>query len=175
MTEQSAANSPQQGLGMDWDGVVNQIFDMIGTDTAIVDTYGLILASRIKIFAKGKLISPLVWDLIQKRIKLAKELGVNKASTLVIETDQGNIVASFGENIYLLAIVPSNVDLSQFMPSLQRFLSTLNRTTDKSLGITLEKLDLDKEFGELLKEKNKGEREDDFPIFKSLIRHLSGK
>ena len=175
MAEQNTANVTQQGLGMDWDGIVNQIFDMIGTDTAIVDTYGLILASRIKIFAKGKLLSPLVWDLIQKRIKLAKELGVNKASTLVIETDQGNIVASFGENIYLLAVVPSNVDLAQFMPSLQRFLSTLNRTTDKSLGIMLQKLDLDTEYAELLKEKNKEEKEDNFPIFKSLIKHLSGK
>jgi hypothetical protein len=100
---------------------------------------------------------------------------VNKASTLVIETDQGNIVASFGENIYLLAVVPSNVDLAQFMPSLQRFLSTLNRTTDKSLGIMLQKLDLDTEYAELLKEKNKEEKEDNFPIFKSLIKHLSGK
>ena len=148
---------------MDWDGVVNQIFDIIGTDTAILDTYGLILASRIKIFAKGKLISPLVWDLIQKRTKLAKELSVNKANSLVIETDQGNIVASFGENIYLLAIVPSNVDLAQFMPSLQRFLSTLNRSTDKSLGIVLQKLDLEQEYAELLKEKNSGEKQDDFP------------
>jgi len=175
MAEELNSQPPQQNFGMDWDGVVNQIFDIIGTDTAILDTYGLILASRIKIFAKGKLISPLVWDLIQKRTKLAKELSVNKANSLVIETDQGNIVASFGENIYLLAIVPSNVDLAQFMPSLQRFLSTLNRSTDKSLGIVLQKLDLEQEYAELLKEKNSGEKQDDFPIFKSLIKHLSGK
>jgi hypothetical protein len=157
----------------DWDSVVNQIFEMIGTNTAIIGQYGLILASRIQGFEKQKLLSPLLWDVIHKRIQIAKELGVKEVHSLVLETDIGNINITFGEYIGLISIVPPNVDLSQLMPSLSRFLKTLDKTTDKSLGVNVEKLVLDAEYNEFPKEKDK-ERES-FPIFKDLIKFLAAK
>jgi hypothetical protein len=165
--------SNEQENAFDWEGVVNQIFEMISADTAIIDRYGIILASRIKGFEKGRLLSPLVWDLIQKRTKLARELVVQRVSSLVIETDQGNIVVSIGENIYLLSVVPANVDLSQYMPSLTRFISTLDRGSDTSFNINLQKLNFDQEFNELVHVA--GEKTDNFPIFKDLIKLMSQK
>ena len=158
----------------DWDTVVNQIFEMIGADTAIIDRYGIILASRIKGFEKSRLISPLVWDLIMNRKKLASELNVDHVNSLVIESDIGNIVISVGDNIYLLSIVPTNVDLVQFMPSVTRFISTLDRGTDTFIDTNLQKLDFELEFNELLKE-NSTEKPENFPIFKHLIKTLSNR
>jgi predicted regulator of Ras-like GTPase activity (Roadblock/LC7/MglB family) len=174
MSEDDQPSKNNEDQGFDWDGVVNQVFDMIGTDTAIIDRYGLILASRIQGFEKGKLLSPLVWDLIRKRSQLSEELEVKQVSSLALETDKGNIIVSFGTNICLLSVVPVTVDLAQLMPSISRFISTLDKSTDTSLNVDIQKLDFEQEFNELLNSSN-AEKTENFPIFKDLIKIMTQK
>jgi predicted regulator of Ras-like GTPase activity (Roadblock/LC7/MglB family) len=160
---------PQESF--DWDGVVNQIFEILGTNTAILGKYGLVLSSRIKEFETGRLISPMIWDLIQNRSHVSKELGVQSVSSLVLETDIGNIVITFGNNIYLVSINNPQVDLAQLLPHLNRFLSTLDKGTDTQLHLDIAKLDLMEEYQELNRDKSK--YEDKFAIFKELIKHMA--
>lgn len=167
-------NPPPQELDMDWDVIVNQIFEMLGTEAAIINRYGIILSSKIKGFDKNRLISPVVWEMIQKQKVLTKELNVKKVGTIALETDMGNLVVSIGQNIYLLTLVPAGIDLAKYMPSLTGFIATLDKTRDTSLGVELVKLNLDEEYAELNKENSAEPRQDNFPIFKNLIRFLSG-
>ncbi|MHA1511772.1 MAG: hypothetical protein ACTSRX_08635, partial [Promethearchaeota archaeon] len=62
-----SANSNNNDNEINWDGVVHQIFDMIGTDTAIINKYGIVLASKIPKLTPGRLISPVLWELILNR------------------------------------------------------------------------------------------------------------
>jgi hypothetical protein len=167
-------NAPKQELEIDWDTIVNQIFEMIGTEAAIINRYGIILSSRIKGFDKNRLISPIVWEMIQKQKVLTKELNVKKVGTIALETDVGNLVVSIGQNLYLLTLVPAGIDLAKYMPSLMGFIATLDKTRDTGLGVELVKLNLDDEYAELNKENSNEPRQDHFPIFKDLIRFISG-
>lgn len=163
----------EQSEAIDWDGVVQQIFEFIGSDTAIIDRYGIILASRVPGFEKTRLISPLVWQIIQQRKKLMSELGVESIDGMVLETEQGNFVFTFGHFIYLMTKVSSTVDLSQFMPSIKRFITALDKSSDKTLTLSFIDLNLDKEFSKLSHEDGVGAKNENMPIFKHLIKHLA--
>src|SRR6056297_1712537 len=89
----------------EWNSVVEQINEKIGTDIAIVDKYGMILASRVKGFEKGRLISPIFWSLIENRRKLIEQLDVSEVESFIIETDEGYMVFVFGEHIYLMSVI----------------------------------------------------------------------
>ena len=170
------SNGSAEGSGpdeFDWDVVVSQIHDTTGTDTAVIDQYGIVLASKIKGLEKGRLISPLFWEIIQQRTQLANELEVNEIHNFVIGTDQGNIAFTLGKFIYLMTKIPETVNLAEYMPSLARMISTMDRSTDKSIDTEFHGLNLDAEYGTL--NQHQGKAEDNFPVFKHLIKHLSGK
>ena len=108
------------------------------------------------------------------RKKVASELNVDHVNSLVIESDIGNIVISVGDHIYLLSIVPTNINFLNLCQVWIRFISTLDRGNDTSIDTNLQKLDFELEFNELLKE-NSTEKPENFPIFKHLIKTLSNR
>ncbi|UYP44445.1 hypothetical protein NEF87_000730 [Candidatus Lokiarchaeum ossiferum] len=171
MTQQTSATTEE----INWKSVVQQIFDMIGTNTAIINKYGIILASKIQKFQKGKLISPRLWDLILQRDKVGDELGVKSISSLVLESEDANIIITFAKHVYLMSYVSKDVDLAQYMPSITRISSTLDRSTNNPISFKIENLDLHEEFLELTHENQDQINEDRFPIFKHLIKNLAKK
>ncbi len=158
---------------IDWNAVVQQIYDEIGSDIAIVDKYGMVMASRVRGVEKGRLISPLFWSVIQNRQKLADELDVTSVSSFVLETDQGYMVFVFGDYIYLMSIIPASVNLTEVLPSWKTLMKLFDKSEEKDIKIAFQKLELDEEFKKLFHE---GEQKmDNFPVFPSLITHLAKK
>ena len=161
---------------INWDGVVQQIFDMIGTNTAIINKYGIVLASKIPKLTPGKLISPVLWELILKREKLAAELESQTINNLVLESDQENIIFTFGENVYFMSRIQKGVDLNQYLTSINRIILTLDKSSEKSIKLDFSHLNLQKDYDKLIKdseaEMNKKNR---LPIFKKLIRYMTKK
>ena len=120
-----SANPKNTDDQINWDGVVQQIFDMIGTNTAIINKYGIVLASKIPKLTSGRLISPVLWDLILNREKLVLELETQTINNLVLESDKENIIFTFGENVYFMSRIQKSVDLNQYLSSINRIILTL--------------------------------------------------
>ena len=155
-----------------WEGVVQQIYQWINAECAIIDKYGLILASRIPEFHKNQLISPIVWSTFKDRERLTMELGVKKVNTFVIETDIGNLIFSFGSFVHLITKVPLNVDLAEFMPNVRQFMKTLDKTQVPKIDIKIEQMHFEQEIANIVKNQE-DKRPDNFPIFKSLIKSIA--
>ena len=170
----SVDNNAQKNV-LNWKGVVQQISEMIGTNTAIIDEYGLILASKIPQFSVNKLISPTLWALILNRKKLAQELELEEISSVILETPEFNLVFSCAKFIHLMSEVPKNIDLAQYMPSINRMLLTLDKSTKKKITFDFKALDLSAAYEDLLHDQTGEIEKDRFPIFKSLIKHMKKK
>jgi hypothetical protein len=171
MTEVSEISSTE----IDWDGVVDQIHQMIGTNTAIIDKYGIILASKVPDFEKGKLISPKLWDLIMQRKRVTDELGVKSIQSLVLETDIENIVFTFAKFVYIMSKVPKSVDLAKYMPSIDRISSTLDKSTISDVSMEFIPLDLSEDLTKIDHSDNEDIQREKYPIFKHLIKKLTKK
>ena len=160
---------------INWEGVVHQIFDMIGTDTAIINKYGIVLASKIPKLTPGRLISPVLWELILKREKLALELETQSINNLVLESDQENIIFTFGENVYFMSRIQKSVDLNQYLPSINRIILTLDKSSEKRVKPEFSQLNLQKEYDKLIEESETEMEKDRLPVFKKLIRYMAKK
>ncbi|MHA1519156.1 MAG: hypothetical protein ACTSRK_03140 [Promethearchaeota archaeon] len=161
----------------DWDAVVKQIHDSVGTQTAIFDKYGLILSSKISQFMKGSLISPTILDFIDHKDSLSKDLHVEKVNSLVVDSDQHNIVFSFGPKFNFMSSVPKKVDLSKFMPNITIILNSLHETheSETTSRNKVEILMLDAEYQEMQDSTKREVEKDRFSIFKHLIKYLTKK
>jgi len=161
---------------LDWDSVVAQIYDVIGSNTAIFNKYGLILASRIPQFKKGSLLSPTILGFIERKPTLMKELQVSSIGCMVLEGDKDNIVFTFGSDFNLMSNISKTVDLAKFMPSISSFLRTLHKTSQSQQNhVPMELLSLEDEFIEIQESTKVEVAKNRFPIFKHLIKHLSKK
>jgi len=170
-----SANSNNNDNEINWDGVVHQIFDMIGTDTAIINKYGIVLASKIPKLTPGKLISPVLWELILNREKLASELETQSISNLVLESDQENIIFTFGENVYFMSRIQKSVDLNQYLPSINRIILTLDKSSEKGFNSEFSHINLQKEYDKLIEESEIEMEKERLPVFKKLIRYMAKK
>jgi predicted regulator of Ras-like GTPase activity (Roadblock/LC7/MglB family) len=155
-----------------WEGVVQQIYQWLNAECALVDKYGLILASRIPEFRKDQLISPIIWRSFIEQEKLAKELGVKSVQSFVVETDIGNIIFSFGSFVHLITKVPLQINLAEFMPNVRRFMKTLDQTQVPKVDTKIEQMHFEQEIAALVKNQD-DKRPDNFPIFKSLIKSIA--
>ena len=160
---------------INWDGVVHQIFEMIGTDTAIINKYGIVLASKIPKLTPGRLISPVLWELILKREKLVSELETQNINNLVLESDQENIIFTFGKNVYFMSKVQKTVDLNQYLPSINRIILTLDKSSEKGIKPEFSHINLQKEYDKLIEESEIEMEKDRLPVFKKLIRYMAKK
>ena len=158
---------------INWDGVVHQIFEMIGTDTAIINKYGIVLASKIPKLTPGKLISPVLWELILKKEKLVSELETQNIHNLVLEADQENIIFTFGENVYFMSKVKKTFDLNQYLPSINRIILTLDKSSEKETKPEFSQLKLQKEYDKLIEESETEMEKERLPVFKKLMRYMS--
>ena len=165
----------QQMNVLNWGGVVQQIYEMIGTNTAIIDEYGLILASKIPQFSVDKLISPTLWAMILNRKKLAQELEFDEISSVILETPEFNLVFSCAKYIYLLSEVPKKVDLAQYMPSINRMILTLDKSTKKTIKFDFKPLDLTDAYENLTHEQTAEIEQERFPIFRQFIKYMRKK
>jgi len=158
-----------------WDEIVGQIQSILGTESALIDKYGVILASKIPGIAPGSLFSPPVWEIFQSREKLEKGLGSTPIHTAVFGTEMINYVLAYGDRLFLMTLVPHTVDLSKFLPSIKSLLNSIEKSTAKKAPEQWVPLSLDDEFGKLLHEGEGIITQEKFPIFKHLIKYIAQK
>jgi hypothetical protein len=173
--QKMSANPKNTDDQINWDGVVQQIFDMIGTDTAIINKYGIVLASKIPKLTPGRLISPVLWELILNREKLAIELETQNISNLVLESDKENTVFTFGENVYFMSLIQKDVDLNHYLPSISRIILTLDKSSEKEFKPDFSNLILQKEYDKLIEDSETEMNKERLPVFKKLIRYMTKK
>ena len=106
---------------------------------------------------------------------MAQELELEEISSVILETPEFNLVFSCAKFIHLMSEVPKNIDLAQYMPSINRMLITLDKSTKKKITFDFKALDLSAAYEDLLHDQTGEIEKDRFPIFKSLIKHMKKK
>ena len=105
-----------------------QLKETLQADVAIVDKYGFILSSSIKKFKVNDLISPTLLDFINGREKVEHELSSGEMNAFVISFTKENYVFSFGKAMFIMAKVPSDMNLKLLIPSLTKFSELFDKT-----------------------------------------------
>jgi len=111
-----------------YEEVVSQLKSELNTDCAISNRYGIILASLIKEFAKGKIIPQKILELISEKEQIAEELNLKQINSFALESMDYNYLFSFSEELILISRVPLNVNLAKFMPSIRTLTLKLSKS-----------------------------------------------
>jgi predicted regulator of Ras-like GTPase activity (Roadblock/LC7/MglB family) len=160
---------------INWDEIVDQIFGMVGKKVAIIDQYGIILASKIPEYRPQTLVAPVIWDFMLQRDMIRDQLNVKEVQSLVVETDQYNLVFTFANYIYLLSQVEKSADLAQFMLTVDRIIKTLDKSKESPLWVDFEKIHLTDHFTQLQTHVEDNIHNERYPIFKQIVKYMRKK
>lgn len=117
-----------------YEEVVSQLKSELNTDCAISNRYGIILASLIKEFAKGKIIPQKILELISEKEQIAEELNLKQINSFALESKDYNYLFTFSEELILISRVPLNVNLAKFMPSIRTLTLKLSKSHQEQEG-----------------------------------------
>jgi len=162
-------------MSIDIEEIGNQLKTSLNTDVAIIDKYGFILSSSIKGFKKGSVISTTLLDFINARSRVALELNSKEINSLVLTISGTNFVFTYGEQLFIMTKIPDHVNLSEFLPSLNRFLIMLDKNSSnleiksfKEFDIADELIKIEKDINDET-ERNEGK----YAIFTDIIKHIN--
>jgi hypothetical protein len=159
---------------INYDNIISQLKKEINSECAIANRYGIILGSRIKDFAKGKVIPQKILSLISNSHDIAKELNLNRINSFAIEAQEYNYLFTFNEELILISKVDLDVNLAKFMPSISVFLKKLSESI-KDIEINeFSIFDFSKEINkiqETIKEEKVKDKK--FSIIKDLVKFIS--
>lgn len=152
-----------------------QLREVLQTEIAIIDKYGFILSSSIKGFEVNTVISPTLLKFMNDRETVAEELHTENIRSMVVSILGYNLVFSFGESLIIMAKLPDNIDLSQFLPSIHKFLSLMAMGTTDALKTDFVTFDVNNETEKMISElKKEGESyKNKFKIFQSIVKRIS--
>ena len=159
---------------INYDDIISQLKKQVNSECAIANRYGIILGSKIKEFAKGKIIPQRILSLISNSQDIAKELNLNRINSFAIEAQEYNYLFTFNEDLILISKVDLDVNLAKFMPSISVFLKKLSESIKDIEIKQFSVFDFSKEIGKIqdtLKEE-KG-REKKYSIIKDLVKYIS--
>ena len=159
-----------------YEEVVSQLKSELNTDCAISNRYGIILASLIKEFAKGKIIPQKILELISEKEQIAEELNLKQINSFALESMEYNYLFSFSEELILISRVPLNVNLAKFMPSIRTLTLKLSKSHQEQEGGIKEFSVFD--FSKDIKKIESALKEEDinkekYAIIKDLIKFIS--
>ena len=159
---------------INYDNIISQLKKEINSECAIANRYGIILGTKIKEFAKGKVIPQKILSLISNSHDIAKELNLNRINSFAIEAQEYNYLFTFNEELILISKVDLDVNLAKFMPSISVFLKKLSESI-KDIEINeFSIFDFSKEINkiqETIKEEKGKDKK--FSIIKDLVKFIS--
>jgi hypothetical protein len=159
---------------INYDNIISQLKKEINSECAIANRYGIILGTRIKEFAKGKVIPQKILSLISNSHDIAKELNLNRINSFAIEAQEYNYLFTFNEELILISKVDLDVNLAKFMPSISVFLKKLGESL-KDIEINeFSIFDFSKEINkiqETIKEEKGKDKK--YSIIKDLVKYIS--
>ena len=159
---------------INYEEIISQLKSELNSECAIANIYGIVLASNIKEFFKGKVIPHKILSLIANSKGIAKELNLNKINSMAIEAQEYNYLFTFSEELILISKLGLNMNLAKYMPSISVFLKKLNQKYKEQEITEFSLFDFSKEIKKIedtFQEKNVGEKK--YSIIKDLVKYVA--
>ncbi len=159
---------------INFDQIISQLKSELNSQCAISNKYGIILASLIDEFAKGKVIPQKILELITSAKEIADELNINRINSFALEAQEYHYLLTFSEELILISKLDLNVNLAKFMPSISVFLKDLSKSSKEQEIKDFSVFDFSKEISKIeatLKKEKVTETK--YSIIKDLIKYIS--
>ena len=163
---------------INYDEIISQLKAELNSECAIANIYGIVLASNIKEFSKGKVIPHKILSLISNSKDIADELNLNKINSFALEAQEYNYLFTFSDELILISKLGLNMNLAKFMPSISVFLKKLNEKYKEREITEFSKFDFSKEIQKIedtFKEKKGSDKKykKKYSIIKDLVKYIS--
>lgn len=162
-------------MSVDFEEIGKEIKESLNTDVAIIDKYGFTLSSSIKEFKKGSVLSTTLLDFINARSRVALELNSKEINSLVLTISGTNFVFTYGDQVFIMTKIPDAVNLSEFLPSINRLVSMLEKDSSsleikefKEFDISEELVKIETDI-EIETSRNEGK----YAIFTDIVKHIN--
>jgi len=159
---------------INYDEIISQLKTELNSECAIANIYGIVLASNIKEFSKGKVIPHKILSLISNSKGIADELNLNKINSFALEAQEYNYLFTFSEELILISKLGLSMNLAKYMPSISVFLKKLNEKYKEQEIIEFSLFDFSKEIQKIedtFQEKNSGSNK--YSIIKDLVKYIA--
>lgn len=162
-------------MSINYEEIGKQIKETLNTDVAIIDKYGFILSSSINEFKKDSVLSTTLLDFINARSRVALELNAQEINSLVLTISGTNFVFTYGDQVFIMTKIPDHVNLSEFLPSINRLVSMLGKNSSLLEIKNFKEFDISEE---LIKIENDiktetSRNEGKYAIFTDIIKHIN--
>jgi hypothetical protein len=156
-------------------GITKKLKESLQVDVAIVDKYGFILSSTIPDFKSNTVISPTLLNFVNQRAQVSEELGSEEIQSIVLSMKETHLVLSFGKKLNLVSKVPGSTDLGKFLPSINKFISLLDKEMVSSSQGSFVDFEIGKEVKDIEASLNKEgkARENKYKVFTDIIKQLN--
>ncbi|MFW9949146.1 MAG: hypothetical protein ACFFKA_03345 [Candidatus Thorarchaeota archaeon] len=159
---------------LNYDDIISQLKSELNSECAIANKYGIVLASKIKEFSKGKIIPHKIISLIANSKDIAEELKLQKINSFALEAQDYNYLFSFSDELILISKLNLDMNLAKYMPSITVFLKKLSESSQEKEIREFSVFDFSKDIQKIeegiKKEKSKDKK---YSIIKELVKHVS--
>jgi len=159
---------------INYDEIISQLKTELNSECAIANIYGIVLASNIKEFFKGKVIPHKILSLISNSKDIANELKLNKINSFALEAQEYNYLFTFSDELILISKLGLNMNLAKYMPSISVFLKKLNEKYKEQEITEFSLFDFSKEIKKIedtFKEKKSSDKK--YKIIKDLVKFIA--
>ncbi|TFF96683.1 MAG: hypothetical protein EU544_00100 [Promethearchaeota archaeon] len=159
---------------INYDDLISQLKEELNTECAIANRYGIVLASYINEFNKGKVIPQKILELIDSRIAVANDLNIDQINSLALAAKENNYLFTFSEELILISKLSLDVNLGKLMPVISAFIQKLSKSSKEAQFDKFSKFDFSKEIGKIESALDKERpHENKFSIIKEMVNYIS--
>jgi len=161
-------------INVNYEEIISQLKSDLNAECAIANKYGIVLASLIKEFAKGKVIPQKIISLIANSREIADELNLVRINSFALEAQKYNYLFSFSEELILVSKLNLDVNLAKFMPSISVFLKKLSENSKEKEVNKFSVFDFSKEISKIEETLEREQiKKDKYSIIKDLVNFIS--
>ena len=159
---------------INYDEIITQLKAELNSECAIANIYGIVLASNIKEFSKGKVIPHKILSLIGSSKQIADELNLNKINSFALEAQEYNYLFTFSDELILISKLGLSMNLAKYMPSISVFLKKLSKKHKKQEVSEFSVFDFSKEIQKIQETfQDKKSKDKKYSIIKELVKYIA--
>ena len=159
---------------INYDEIITQLKVELNSECAITNIYGIVLASNIKEFSKGKVIPHKILSLIGSSKQIADELNLNKINSFALEAQEYNYLFTFSDELILISKLGLSMNLAKYMPSISVFLKKLSKKHKKQEVSEFSVFDFSKEIQKIQETfQHKKSKDSKYSIIKDLVKYIA--
>jgi hypothetical protein len=159
---------------INYEDITAQLKKELNSDCAIANKYGIVLASNIKEFSKGKIIPEKILTVVLSSQEIAEELNLRKINTFAVESENFHYLFTFSKDLILVSRLNLEVNLAKYMPSISVFLERLTESSQKQDIKEFSTFDFSKEISKIEESMTEDKSVDEkYSIIKDLVNYVS--